>query len=109
MQKHLKVFGLIGVLYLSIIFSLLVTQSVFAPPSSFSKAKKKPKIYLDHPTSFYCGCDINLERQKKGIPDLDGCGYQVRKQQSALPVLEGTRGSSLAIRPPASVLARWRT
>lgn len=61
--------------------SLLLSSSVIAaPPSSFSKAKKEAvKIYVDHTSSFYCGCDIQWQG-KKGIPDLDSCGYQVRKQ-----------------------------
>ena len=69
-----KAFGLSVSFYLTIVFGLLVTQSVFAaPPSSFYKAKKEAvKIYLDHPTSFYCGCDITWKDKKKGIPDLDG-------------------------------------
>ncbi|CAK1907315.1 endonuclease [Vibrio crassostreae] len=85
-----KAFGLSMSFYLSIVFGLLVTQSVFAaPPSSFSKAKKEAvKIYLDHPTSFYCGCDITWKDKKKGIPDLDGCGYQVRKQQKRASRIE---------------------
>ncbi len=65
----------------SLIFTALFSTFVFsAPPSSFSKAKKEAiKIYFDHPTSFYCGCDISWQG-KKGKPDLDSCGYQVRKQ-----------------------------
>ncbi len=51
-----------------------------APPSSFSKAKREAvKIYADHNTSFYCGCDIEW-KGKKGIPNLESCGYEVRKQ-----------------------------
>lgn len=65
----------------SLIFTVLFSATVFsAPPSSFSKAKKEAiKIYFDHPTSFYCGCDIAWQG-KKGKPDLESCGYQVRKQ-----------------------------
>ncbi|MDK9759098.1 deoxyribonuclease I, partial [Vibrio sp. D173a] len=77
-----KAFGPLVSFCLSVLFGLLVTQSVFAaPPSSFSKAKREAvKIYLDHPTSFYCGCDITWKDKKKGIPDLEGCGYEVRKK-----------------------------
>lgn len=50
-------------------------------PQSFSKAKRiAQKIYIDHPTSFYCECKITWEG-RKGIPDLEGCGYTVRKQK----------------------------
>lgn len=64
-----------------LIIGLLMPAAVMAaPPSSFSKAKKiAVGIYQDHPVSFYCGCDIEWHG-KKGIPDLDSCGYQVRKQ-----------------------------
>ncbi len=71
--------------YLSIVFSgLLVTQSVFAaPPSSFSKAKKEAvKIYLDHPTSFYCGCDITWkDKKKKAFQILQAVVIKCEKQQ----------------------------
>jgi len=65
-------------LFITALFSF---SALAAPPSSFSKAKKEAvKIYADHPTSFYCGCDIRWQG-KKGTPDLQSCGYQVRKQQ----------------------------
>lgn len=52
------------------------------PIISFSKAKKLlAKIYQDeHQQTFYCGCDYH-NQGKKLIPDLNSCGYQVRKQQ----------------------------
>ncbi|HFQ5567925.1 TPA: endonuclease [Vibrio vulnificus] len=59
-----------------------------APPSSFSAAKQQAvKIYQDHPISFYCGCDIEWQG-KKGIPNLEACGYQVRKQQTRASRIE---------------------
>ncbi len=59
-----------------------------APPSSFSKAKKiAVKIYQDNPTSFYCGCDIEWNGSK-GKPQLESCGYQVRKQQKRASRIE---------------------
>lgn len=59
-----------------------------APPASFSQAKKEAlKIYHDHPVSFYCGCDITWQG-KKGTPDLQACGYQVRKQQTRASRIE---------------------
>lgn len=57
------------------------TFSVLAAPETFSQAKRVAlNIYKDHPISFYCGCPITWTG-KKGIPDLDQCGYKVRKQQ----------------------------
>ncbi len=50
-------------------------------PSSFGSAKKEAvKIYQNHPVSFYCGCEISWHGNK-GIPNLNSCGYQVRKQE----------------------------
>ncbi|MCF7364266.1 endonuclease [Vibrio sp. A1-b2] len=68
---------------------LLVSHTSFADfPSSFSSAKNEAlKIYKDHPTSFYCGCDISWQG-KKGIPDLESCGYKVRKQQTRASRIE---------------------
>ncbi|MTI14325.1 endonuclease [Sansalvadorimonas verongulae] len=50
-------------------------------PSSFSAAKRQAiKIYHGHEKTFYCGCDFSIN-QKKLTPDLDSCGYQIRKQE----------------------------
>lgn len=51
------------------------------PPNNFSAAKRVAiNIYDQHPVSFYCGCDIRREGQKL-IPDLESCGYDIRKQE----------------------------
>ena len=56
------------------------TPTIAQTPASFYAAKKiAVEIYQDHPTSFYCGCDIQWQG-KKGIPNLSDCGYTVRKQ-----------------------------
>jgi len=59
----------------------LITLTAWAAPLSFPEAKKElAKLYKDqHQTSFYCGCDFQYQG-KKLIPDLNSCGYQVRKQ-----------------------------
>nr|VVV05042.1 Extracellular deoxyribonuclease [Aliivibrio wodanis] len=76
-------------LVISIIAITFSFNALSAPPSSFSKAKKLAvKIYLDHPTSFYCGCDITWKDKKKGIPDLESCGYEVRKQEKRASRIE---------------------
>ncbi|CED72307.1 endonuclease I precursor [Aliivibrio wodanis] len=76
-------------LVISIIAITFSFSALSAPPSSFSKAKKLAvKIYLDHPTSFYCGCDITWKDKKKGIPDLESCGYEVRKQEKRASRIE---------------------
>lgn len=66
---------------------LILTALLFLPLSSFSeniikfsKAKRLlVNIYHDQKQSFYCGCTYT-QKGKKLIPDLDSCGYQVRKQ-----------------------------
>lgn len=60
---------------------LLFSCSSFADNViKFSKAKRLlADIYQDHQTTFYCGCDYS-KRGKKLIPDLNSCGYEVRKQ-----------------------------
>nr|WP_276197976.1 endonuclease [Ferrimonas senticii] len=53
-----------------------------ATPQSFSSAKKElRKIYVNNLPlqSFYCGCEFSA-RGKKLVPDLDGCGYELRKE-----------------------------
>ncbi|WNO10555.1 endonuclease [Teredinibacter sp. KSP-S5-2] len=69
-------------LFLVISFLLTVPFSALAkPPSSFSEAKKVAvKIYNDHLISFYCQCPITWYGNK-GIPQLEQCGYDVRKQE----------------------------
>lgn len=65
-----------------VLLALLSSAVAVAAPQSFSSAKKTmSKIYQANlpMQSFYCGCDFSA-KGKKLIPDLDSCGYQVRKQ-----------------------------
>lgn len=58
---------------------LLLSSVSWAAPTNFDQAKKlAQRIHAPEAKSFYCGCDIRWQG-KKGIPDLSGCGYQVRK------------------------------
>lgn len=60
------------------------------PPANFSKAKKELlKIYqkLPNPTTFYCGCPIKWAG-KKGVIDIEACGYQYRKNENRARRLE---------------------
>ena len=64
-----------------VVLLLLPVVALASTPSSFNKAKKiAVSLYADHPTSFYCGCDINW-KGKKGMPDHASCGYKIRKQK----------------------------
>ncbi|MCW7555273.1 endonuclease [Endozoicomonas gorgoniicola] len=59
-------------------------QAFSAPsaPKSFSQAKREAeKIYHTHMTSFYCDCEFRREG-KKLVPDLESCGYEIRKQEA---------------------------
>lgn len=64
--------------------TLLASLFIFSGTSqaaTFSQAKKQlAAMYKgQHQTSFYCGCDFYYQG-KKLKPDLNSCGYQVRKQ-----------------------------
>ena len=98
--------------YLSI--AAVVLSAAFSGPAlaeginSFSQAKAAAvKVHADAPGTFYCGCKINWQG-KKGVVDLQSCGYQVRKNENRASRVEGTCRSRLAVRSPAPVLAgRW--
>ncbi|USE36613.1 endonuclease [Endozoicomonas sp. SCSIO W0465] len=52
------------------------------PPKNFSSAKREAaKIYDKNLISFYCGCPIKKEGNKL-VPDLQACGYSIRKQET---------------------------
>ena len=70
-------------LFLTLLFLLSLPLSAEQKEFSFSQAKNRlVKIYQAeaNPVSVYCGCDIFF-RKKKPKPDLESCGYAVRKQQ----------------------------
>lgn len=50
------------------------------PPQSFSKAKDLAlkKIYFDTTNDLYCDCPITWQG-KKGVVDIEACGYKPRK------------------------------
>ena len=55
--------------------------------NNFSQAKAAAvKINQGAPT-FYCGCNISWQG-KKGTPDLQSCGYQVRKSEQRASRIE---------------------
>ena len=59
--------------------------------TSFSQAKAAGvKVNADVPGDFYCGCKIDWQG-KKGVIDLESCGYKVRKVRPSAPVLAGGR------------------
>ncbi|WP_337025607.1 deoxyribonuclease I [Pantoea anthophila] len=57
-------------------------QNNFQQAKTFAAA-----INADAPGSFYCGCKITWQG-KKGIPDLNSCGYQVRKNANRAARIE---------------------
>jgi len=65
-----------------LIITLFLLASFNAHGQTFSKAKKQlAALYKDqHQTSFYCGCDFYY-KGKKLKPDLNSCGYEIRKQK----------------------------
>ena len=60
---------------------LLLPALALSAPQNFSQAKRQAEtIYEANMTSFYCGCDI-IKEGKKLVPDLESCGYEIRKQE----------------------------
>lgn len=56
--------------------------------NNFQQAKAyAAQINADAPGTFYCGCKINWQG-KKGIPDLNSCGYKVRKNANRAKRIE---------------------
>ncbi len=81
---YLKVSNLfqMGIVLFVITTITSVSAQAAQHPSSFRSAKKiAQKIYSQSlpMSSFYCGCDIEVIG-KQWKPNLDSCGYQVRKQ-----------------------------
>ncbi|MBW3165409.1 endonuclease [Ferrimonas balearica] len=61
----------------------LLASPALAAPQSFSQAKRLLfTLYTGPlaPQTLYCGCDFRAD-QRKLVPDLASCGYQVRKQE----------------------------
>ncbi|WP_337842077.1 endonuclease [Rheinheimera sp.] len=57
----------------------LSSLGLVAAPASFESAKKVAgRMYSSEKQEFYCGCTIRWQGGK-GIPDLNSCGYKVRK------------------------------
>ncbi|WP_286086993.1 MULTISPECIES: endonuclease [unclassified Halomonas] len=69
----MKVFALLTAAILC-----LAATAEASPPSSFSAAKRlaEQQIYHDQNATFYCGCEFSFEEG----PELESCGYQIRKQ-----------------------------
>ncbi|MBF9001407.1 endonuclease [Vibrio nitrifigilis] len=67
-------------LMLSIMMMAFSSFSSAHAPTSFYQAKTQAvKLYKTHPTTFYCDCAITWHG-RKGEPNLQSCGYHVRKQ-----------------------------
>ncbi|OSN08666.1 deoxyribonuclease I [Lonsdalea iberica] len=69
-------------------YSLITFPALSQEIHSFTQAKAAAvKINQDAPGSFYCGCRI-IWQGKKGIPDLQSCGYEVRKNANRASRIE---------------------
>ncbi|WP_054178807.1 deoxyribonuclease I [Trabulsiella odontotermitis] len=78
----------------TVFFAVACLATAFSGPllaagiHSFSQAKAAGvKVNADAPGDFYCGCKINWQG-KKGIVDLDSCGYKVRKNENRASRIE---------------------
>ncbi|MGL4725343.1 MAG: deoxyribonuclease I [Scandinavium sp.] len=69
-------------LALALISSALSGHALADGITSFSQAKAAGvKVNANAPGDFYCGCKINWQG-KKGVIDLESCGYKVRKNET---------------------------
>lgn len=77
-----------------VLFSVLLSQSLFAEPGSFREAKLelRQQVYHDQNQSdegsLYCGCQWQWTGASGGRVDLASCGYQVRKQRNRAQRIE---------------------
>ncbi|MFC3912225.1 endonuclease [Pseudaeromonas sharmana] len=81
---------LAATLWLSLPLSAHAAAASAAQPQTFVAAKKALfKLYQANPqqTTFYCGCPIRYQG-KKMVPDLERCGYKVRKQATRAARIE---------------------
>ena len=102
--------------YLSI--AAVVLSAAFSGPAlaeginSFSQAKAAAvKVHADAPGTFYCGCKINWQG-KKGVVDLQSCGYQVRKNENRASrvVTSASAGRTVDVKTALKIrsIARWK-
>ncbi|WP_392564300.1 endonuclease [Orbus wheelerorum] len=74
----------------SLIALILIPFLATSAQQNFNYAKVQLiKIYQSNPAQkeFYCDCDFNFNG-KKGVVDLDSCGYQARKNQNRAERIE---------------------
>ncbi|KYP97142.1 DNA-specific endonuclease I [Sodalis-like endosymbiont of Proechinophthirus fluctus] len=65
----------------ALLFISFSTAAKVQKITNFNQAKAAAVgINRDAPGTFYCGCPIRWQ-DKRGIPDLGSCGYQVRKSK----------------------------
>src|SRR5476651_1551779 len=65
----------------ALIFTALLSLSALSKGiNNFTQAKAEAVKINQGAQTFYCGCDISWQG-KKGTPDLQSCGYQVRKSE----------------------------
>ena len=81
-------------MYRNLSFAAALLAAAFSGPvlaegiNSFSQAKAAGvKVNADAPGDFYCGCKINWQG-KKGVVDLESCGYKVRKNENRASRIE---------------------
>ncbi|MDU7941284.1 MAG: endonuclease, partial [Citrobacter freundii] len=81
-------------MYRNFSFAAALLAAAFSGPAlaeginSFSQAKAAGvKVNADAPGDFYCGCKINWQG-KKGVVDLESCGYKVRKNENRASRIE---------------------
>ncbi|QCI26842.1 deoxyribonuclease I [Buchnera aphidicola (Thelaxes californica)] len=78
-------------IYIICTFFLFYSSQIYANTfhqNNFYQAKLWAiKIHKNAPGSFYCGCTINWN-EKKGIPNLNSCHYNIRKNKNRAQRIE---------------------
>lgn len=71
------------------VLAMTLSFGVMAAPRDFDDAKRlAERVYSDHPEEFYCGCRITWRNGGKDLVDLNGCGYQIRKDPTRAQRIE---------------------
>lgn len=81
---------IVTLMMLFVLFPLLnEVHAEIIPPANFNRAKTiaMKKIYYDQKTELYCGCAYEMQG-RKGVIDLESCGYEVRKNETRAKRIE---------------------
>lgn len=77
--KYIKLLFFLICIFNILSFSKNDSTTFINKHKNFNYTKKiAQKIHMNAPGTFYCGCKIDWTK-KRGIPNLNSCGYHIRK------------------------------